>query len=209
MRSFHSKKIRENTSNLSLPSALSKARAAERERFKLKFKTSVTLTGPLRHAIPVTLVALSFLDASTMPGPRNSKKKGKGGNKRSKPRLSIESTSSGSTDSQHLRTPSPILSLQTPKVADDSENAVFETGESYPNDSEGLLQKPFIHDPGNGHRVRDMRAFLSSFFAQPPALDDPLCAEFSQDEVLQMICTVLPEETALVRSSIFRFVFCF
>ncbi|KAJ7353624.1 hypothetical protein DFH08DRAFT_774722 [Mycena albidolilacea] len=133
-----------------------------------------------------------------MPGPRNSKKKGKGGNKRSKPRLSIESTSSGSTDSQHLRTPSPILSLETPKVADDSENAVFETGESCPDDSEGLPQKPFIHDPGNGHRVRDMRAFLSSFFAQPAALDDPLCAEFSQDEVLQMICTVLPEETALI-----------
>jgi hypothetical protein len=39
----------------------------------------------------------------------------------------------------------------------------------------------------------------SSYFSQPPALEDPLCAEFAQDEVLQMFCTVLPEETALVR----------
>jgi hypothetical protein len=39
---------------------------------------------------------------------------------------------------------------------------------------------------------------LASSFAQPPAMDDPMCAEFSQDEVLQMLCTVLPEETALV-----------
>ncbi|KAJ7079770.1 hypothetical protein B0H15DRAFT_787694 [Mycena belliarum] len=63
-----------------------------------------------------------------------------------------------------------------------------------------FLQKPFIHDPGNGQRVRDMRAFLTSpfHFAQPPALDDPLCAEFAQDEILQMLYTVLPEETALI-----------
>ncbi|KAJ7179584.1 hypothetical protein C8R46DRAFT_1074163 [Mycena filopes] len=129
-----------------------------------------------------------------MPGPRNSKKKQKGA--RSKPRLSLESTSSFSTassgDSQHVRTPPPISPIHTPQIAEP--DAVFE-GE-YPG--EGLFQKPFIHDPGNGHRVRDTRAFLSSFFAQPPALDDPLCAEFSQEEVLQMLCTVLPEETALI-----------
>ncbi|OAX33764.1 hypothetical protein K503DRAFT_775249 [Rhizopogon vinicolor AM-OR11-026] len=57
---------------------------------------------------------------------------------------------------------------------------------------------PSIHDPGNGPRVRDVRAFLSSFFAQPPSLDDPLCAEFSQEEVLQMLYTTLPEETAII-----------
>jgi len=138
----------------------------------------------------------SFFDASTMPGPCNSKKKRKSGNKRSKPRLSLESTSSSSTDSQYLRTPPSISPVPTPKVAD--ENGGYEEDASYASDSEGLPQKPFIHDPGNGHRVRDMRAFLSSFFAQPPALNDPLCAEFSQDEVLQMLCTVLPEETALI-----------
>lgn len=63
-----------------------------------------------------------------------------------------------------------------------------------------FLKKPMmIHDPGNGPRVRDAPAFISSSFAQPPCMDDPLCAEFAQQEVLQMLRTVLPEETALVR----------
>ncbi|KAJ7088538.1 hypothetical protein C8R43DRAFT_1115216 [Mycena crocata] len=145
-----------------------------------------------------------------MPGPCNSKRKQKYGNKRSKPRLSLESTSSdfstASSDSQHIRTPSPISPGQghDPKVADDEPN-VFPTEDaytrknSYTQEDAYLPQKPFIHDPGNGPRVRDTRAFLtSSFFAQPPALDDPLRAEFAQDEVLQMLCTVLPEETALI-----------
>ncbi|KAF8064194.1 hypothetical protein FPV67DRAFT_1503890 [Lyophyllum atratum] len=62
-----------------------------------------------------------------------------------------------------------------------------------------IPQAPFIHDPGNGPRVRDTRAFLASkFFSQPPALEIPLCAEFAQEEVLQMLMTVLPEETALI-----------
>ncbi|KAL0952757.1 hypothetical protein HGRIS_006986 [Hohenbuehelia grisea] len=62
-----------------------------------------------------------------------------------------------------------------------------------------LPQIPFLHDPGNGIRVRDARAFLdSSFFSQPPSLDDPLCAEFAQEEVLQMLSTVLPEDLALI-----------
>ncbi|KAJ7778538.1 hypothetical protein B0H16DRAFT_890130 [Mycena metata] len=130
-----------------------------------------------------------------MPGPRNSRKKQKGSSTRSKPRLSLESTSSFSTassDSQHARTPPSISPIQNPQIV--NENVGLDDG--YPE--EGLLDKPFIYDPGNGHRVRDTRAFLSSFFAQPPALDDPLCAEFSQEEVLQMLCTVLPEEMALI-----------
>ncbi|THH16227.1 hypothetical protein EW146_g4376 [Bondarzewia mesenterica] len=60
-----------------------------------------------------------------------------------------------------------------------------------------LLQHPMIHDPGNGPRVRQPRAFIASSFAQPPYTEDPLCAEFAKPEVLQMLCTVLPEETAL------------
>ena len=62
-----------------------------------------------------------------------------------------------------------------------------------------LLSNPIIHDPGNGPRVKNMRAFLDSSFSQPAWMDDPLCAEFAQREILQMLCTVLPEETALVR----------
>jgi hypothetical protein len=55
-----------------------------------------------------------------------------------------------------------------------------------------------IDDPGNGPRVRDVRAFLDSYFAQPPSLDDPLCAAFASEEILQMLEKVLPQETALV-----------
>lgn len=142
-----------------------------------------------------------------MPGPSNSKRKQKNGKKRSKPRLSLESTSSSDTytseystassESQYIRTPPPISPIHAPKLAEECPDAFFAEEDTYVE--EGLPQKPFIHDPGNGKRVRDARAFLASFFAQPPAMDDPLCAEFSQDEVLQMLCTVLPEETALVR----------
>ncbi|THH21858.1 hypothetical protein EUX98_g8260 [Antrodiella citrinella] len=76
---------------------------------------------------------------------------------------------------------------------------------SYPDDGEEveplaqpLFKRPFIEDPGSGIRVRDTREFLSSRFAAPPSLDDELCAEFAQDEVLQMLCSVLPDETALI-----------
>ena len=36
---------------------------------------------------------------------------------------------------------------------------------------EAMFKQPFIHDPGNGPRVRIARDFISSFFAQPPAFD--------------------------------------
>ncbi|KAF8346647.1 hypothetical protein F5887DRAFT_834094, partial [Amanita rubescens] len=58
---------------------------------------------------------------------------------------------------------------------------------------------PYIYDPGNGPRVRDTHAFLSSrYFAQKPAMHIPLCAEFAQPEILEMLRTILPEETALI-----------
>ncbi len=66
-----------------------------------------------------------------------------------------------------------------------------------------LLKPPFIHDPGSGPRVKDVRAFLESRLASPPSLDDPLCGEFADEAVLQMLCTVLPEETAMVRRHAF------
>ncbi len=63
-----------------------------------------------------------------------------------------------------------------------------------------MPKKPFIEDPGNGPRVRDVHAFLASSFASPASVDDPLCAEFAQEEVLQMLRSVLPDETATVRA---------
>lgn len=62
-----------------------------------------------------------------------------------------------------------------------------------------FLKRPCVEDLGNGPRVRDIVAFLQSKIAAPPSFDDPLCAEFAQKEVLEMVCTLLPEETAMVR----------
>src|SRR3984957_14648698 len=84
--------------------------------------------------------------------------------------------------------------------------AVFDVGpgpcvsDSLKKVSADMTPYVYIYDPGNGPRVRDTRAFLSYYFAHPPSLDDPLCAEFAQEEVLQMLMTVLPQETALVRA---------
>lgn len=47
---------------------------------------------------------------------------------------------------------------------------------------EVMFQEPFIHDPGNGPRVRDASAFIGSFFAQPAALD------VSQDIIWALNC---------------------
>lgn len=94
----------------------------------------------------------------------------------------------------YLRTPSPL-----PYQFQNSKERSLSLDEHVPRTvEEAILKQPFIHDPGNGPRVRIAKEFISSFFAQPPAFDDPLCAEFAQEEVLQMLCTVLPEETALV-----------
>ena len=61
------------------------------------------------------------------------------------------------------------------------------------------LRSPCVEDFGDGPRVRDVKTFLSSKVAAPVSREDPLCAEFAQPEVLEMLCCVLPEETAIVR----------
>jgi uncharacterized protein YbaR (Trm112 family) len=128
-----------------------------------------------------------------MPGPCNSKKKKKAIAKKNKKNISaiqatappeplplvheLESPPSNIVCAVHK----PPLKQPSPRVRELHEEVL-----------------PIIHDPGNGPRVRDVRGFLASFFAQPPSLEDPLCAEFSQEEVLQMLCTALSEETAIV-----------
>ncbi|KAL4071550.1 hypothetical protein V8B97DRAFT_1960744 [Scleroderma yunnanense] len=67
-----------------------------------------------------------------------------------------------------------------------------------PDDYEDALATPNIYDPGTGPRVRNAKEFLASYFAQPPSLNDPLCAEFAQEEILEMLCTVLSEDMAIV-----------
>jgi hypothetical protein len=61
-----------------------------------------------------------------------------------------------------------------------------------------LPPEPPIHDPGNGPRVKNIHVFLGSSFCSPPSMDDELCAEFAQEEMLDMLYTVLPRELALV-----------
>lgn len=63
--------------------------------------------------------------------------------------------------------------------------------------TETILQQPFITDPGNGPRVKDVSAYLSSFFCIPP---DPACAAFAAPGVLEMLLLALPREVAIVRA---------
>lgn len=61
------------------------------------------------------------------------------------------------------------------------------------------LSMAFLHDPGNGPRVRNVREFLKSRFAAPASVEHEYCAVFVNDEVLEALRAVLPEEMALVR----------
>jgi hypothetical protein len=60
------------------------------------------------------------------------------------------------------------------------------------------LSMAFLHNPGNGPRVRNMREFLHSRFAAPASLEHEYCGVFATDEVLEALRAVLPEEMALV-----------
>ncbi|CAL1697899.1 unnamed protein product [Somion occarium] len=92
------------------------------------------------------------------------------------------------------RTPEPLYH----DFHDDDYYDVNATDDEYYSYGYSLPKEPFIQDPGNGPRVKDINAFLASSFATPPSLDDPLCAEFAQEDLIDMLCNVLPEETALI-----------
>lgn len=66
--------------------------------------------------------------------------------------------------------------------------------------TETILQQPFITDPGNGPRVKDISAYLSSFFCIPPDVKDPASAAFVALGVLEMLMLALPREVAIVRA---------
>ncbi|KDQ54544.1 hypothetical protein JAAARDRAFT_182027 [Jaapia argillacea MUCL 33604] len=126
-----------------------------------------------------------------MPGPSNSNKKKKGNTKKRKSRTTRDVTPSepASPLPQSISPPLPPLPIdsQLQKYVDLDID-----------DSSVLPKAPCIVDPGNGPRVRDVAAFLSTSFAASPSYDDDLCAEFAQPEVLEMLCTVLPQEMALI-----------
>ena len=65
----------------------------------------------------------------------------------------------------YLRTPSPL-----PYQLQNAKERLFSLDDHVPSAvEEAMLKQPFIHDPGNGPRVRIAKDFISSFFAHPPA----------------------------------------
>ena len=117
-----------------------------------------------------------------MPGPSNKKKKQKAKCKEKRSKSVVEAV--------HVSEGVVGRTLASP-IARKVEEVMFEP--------------PFIHDPGNGPRVRDVKMFIKSSFAQPVAQEDELCQEFGQKEVLEMLMTILPEDTALVGGRILTF----
>ncbi|KAI9461920.1 hypothetical protein BJY52DRAFT_1257588 [Lactarius psammicola] len=154
-----------------------------------------------------------------MPGPQNAKKKKRAQQKKHHARIHssiaaqrVHPASPDLSSSTLVTLPSPTIAAQEadevetlcpdphvkPSGHENSSPSFHGTPYGPPDDPTlVLLSNPIIVNHGNGPRVRDMRAFLHSWFAQPAWTADPLCAEFAQREILQMLCTVLPEETAL------------
>ena len=121
-----------------------------------------------------------------MPGPCNSKRRKKAGKKRH--------VSMGLAEFN-----SPIVDL--PPVPRPESSLPSPPSSSFPIEEladDILSREPAIYDPGNGPRVKNIHAFLASSFSSPPSTDDDLCAEFAQEEVLDMLYTVLPHELAMV-----------
>ncbi|OJT14262.1 hypothetical protein TRAPUB_9204 [Trametes pubescens] len=153
-----------------------------------------------------------------MPGPRNQKKKKNAQSKKvEKKPPPAPSASQSPSPTPAPATPPPLtVPVHAHHVSDEPlhdsppppvEHEVHEKylpiypqeePDTEPPISSALFKTPFIYDPGDGPRVKDPRAFLASRFAAPPSLDDAMCAEFAEEAVLQMLCTVLPEETALI-----------
>ncbi|KAI0632833.1 hypothetical protein C8Q77DRAFT_848994 [Trametes polyzona] len=158
-----------------------------------------------------------------MPRPRNQKKKKNAQGKKDKkqqPSTPPPPASKSPSPTPAPATPPPLLGSPHhvsdpeqhvhdqppyPAAQEDAEQLYQKYLVEYPPEPESddsipmpLLKTPFIYDPGDGPRVKDPRAFLASRLAAPPSLDDAMCAEFAEEAVLQMLCSVLPEETALI-----------
>ena len=58
-------------------------------------------------------------------------------------------------------------------------------------------ESAFLHDPGNGLRVTNVKSFLQSSFAQPVSEEERV---FGRNVVIEILMTLLPEVTALVCS---------
>lgn len=132
-----------------------------------------------------------------MPGPRNSKRQRKLNALKEKKRKGSPPCRAGV---DHIATPevkaTPADSTQRMEKKDSA--IAVEEGTELGELEETLLREPPVYDPGTGPRVRSMREFLRSNFASEPTWDDEMCAEFAQEEMLEMLKAVLPDEMALV-----------
>jgi hypothetical protein len=72
-----------------------------------------------------------------------------------------------------------------------------------------IFSHPCLEQTASGLRVRDVASFLVSPFSSPPAseAEAPLCAELAQEEVLDMMRQLLPDDVAVVRAAVLSF-FC-
>lgn len=134
-----------------------------------------------------------------MPGPRNSKRRKGLNTAKGKKRRESETCEVPET-----------LSVATAVIDEDGKRCVDRGQDAGKKDSssvvaaeleeleERLPREPPIYDPGTGPRVKSMGEFLRSSFASEPTWDDELCAEFAQEEMVEMLREVLPEEMALV-----------
>ena len=126
-----------------------------------------------------------------MPGPCNKKKKRRPAHKIQKttknpPELQTKleaetcdpeqkpgdsSPSCSRTPSQHLLTPPPIPYCPIDQPKDLEDLYTFDDADPKCLNDDFFLPAPYIYDPGNGPRVRDAHAFISSkYFAQEPAM---------------------------------------
>lgn len=136
-----------------------------------------------------------------MPGPRNPKKQKK--QKAVKEKKRQYGTHPSKTEAKPATTPTEedgnVLPLEDPAPQVEKDTVVTTDVERRVGlEGRPLLREPPIYDPGTGPRVKSMGEFLRSSFASEPTLEDELCAEFAQEEMLEMLSEVLPEEIALV-----------
>ena len=129
-----------------------------------------------------------------MPGPRNSKGQKKRNALREKKRkVAVKPVATPPVDRDATGT-----DAARPVGEEESDVGAADVGERVAGVERSLPREPPVYDPGTGPRVKSMDEFLRSSFASEPTWDDELCAEFAQEEMLEMLRTVLPEEMALV-----------
>lgn len=135
-----------------------------------------------------------------MPGPRNSKRQKKLNALKEKKRK--VSPPGCKAEAKPVATPEVHENVTPTDPAPEAENDSVVTANVEQRVEQGeveeVLRRQPIYDAGTGPRVRSMGEFLRSNFASEPTWDDELCAEFAQEEMLEMLRTVLPEEMALV-----------